>query len=160
MTWQSNPPFSKIQQTNILSIKTTFLLALNGWSYKQNITVVFNVNPILTLMISTISFFSIVPFPSISYIANAQFNFCDGLPPDVILIASRNSLKSILPLLSLSNDLNTCSQNWLGFPAGKNVEYTSKNLVFDSKPSGQSLWKTKIYHFHFEDSTENYPNFV
>ena len=96
---------------------------------------------ILTLIISTISFFSIVPLPSISYIAKAQFSFWEGFPPDVIFIANRNSLKSIFPLLSLSKERNTCSQNWSGFPAGKNVEYTSKNLAFDSNPSGQSLCK-------------------
>ena len=68
----------------------------------------------------------------------AQFSLSCGFPPDVILIANKNSLKSILPLLSSSNDRNTCSQNLSGFPVGKNVVYTSKNLFFDSKPSGQS----------------------
>lgn len=80
-----------------------------------------------------------VPFPSISYIVNAQFSLLLGSPPDVMLMASKNSLKSILPLLSPSKERKTWLQNLSGFPVGKNVEYTSRNLAFDSNPSGQSL---------------------
>lgn len=80
-----------------------------------------------------------VPFPSISYMVNAQFSLLLGSPPDVMLMASKNSLKSILPLLSPSKERKTWLQNLSGFPVGKNVEYTSRNLAFDSNPSGQSL---------------------
>ena len=55
---------------------------------------------IRTAMISVISLGSIVPSPLTSYIWNAHSSFCSGLPADVMLIASRNSLKSILPLSS------------------------------------------------------------
>ena len=99
----------------------------------------------LTPMISTISSFSMVPFPSMSYIVKAQLSLLLGSPPDVMLMASRNSLKSILPLLSPSNDRKTWLQNLSGFPVGKNVEYTSRNLVLDSNPSGQSLCMHKKF---------------
>lgn len=95
---------------------------------------------IFTPIISTISSFSMVPLPSISYMVNAQFSLLLGSPPDVMLMASRNSLKSILPLLSPSKERKTWLQNLSGFPVGKNVEYTSRNLAFDSNPSGQSLF--------------------
>lgn len=52
---------------------------------------------ILTPMMRTISLFSIVPLPSISYIENAQLSLSLTFPEDVMLIASRNSLKSIVP---------------------------------------------------------------
>ena len=37
----------------------------------------------------------------------AQFSFCSGDPAEVTSIARRNSLKSMNPLLSLSNVLKT-----------------------------------------------------
>ena len=82
----------------------------------------------LTVIISTISDLSIVPSPLMSYIWNAHSSFSSGFPADVMLIARRNSLKSILPELSASNVRNTCSQNFSALPSGKNPEYTSKNL--------------------------------
>ena len=78
--------------------------------------------PVLTVMISSISLGSIVPSPFTSYMAKAHSSFCSGLPADVMLMANRNSLKSILPLLSESNVLNTCSQNFSAFPWGKKLE--------------------------------------
>ena len=73
-------------------------------------------------MISVISFGSIVPSPFTSYIWKAHSSFCSGLPADVMLMASRNSLKSILPLLSESNVRKTCSQNFSALPCGKKLE--------------------------------------
>lgn len=72
-----------------------------------------------TSIILIISFSSIVPLPSISYILNAHSSFCSGVPELVTLIASRNSLKSIKPLLSVSNVRKTCSQNPSALPDGK-----------------------------------------
>ena len=69
-----------------------------------------------TVMISHISLGSIVPSPLTSYIWNAHSSFCSGLPADVMLMASRNSLKSIFPLLSESNVLNTWAQNLSALP--------------------------------------------
>lgn len=111
---------------------------------------------IFTPIISTISSFSMVPLPSISYMVNAQFSLLLGSPPDVMLMASRNSLKSILPLLSPSKERKTWLQNLSGFPVGKNVEYTSRNLAFDSNPSGQSLFmEEKKGDTIEENSSEN-----
>lgn len=70
-------------------------------------------------MILIISFSSIVPLPSISYILNAHSSFCSGVPDDVTLIANKNSLKSIKPELSVSNVRNTCSQKPSAEPDGK-----------------------------------------
>ena len=75
-----------------------------------------------TPIISDISLGSIVPSPLTSYMLNAHSSFCSGLPDDVMLIACRNSLKSILPLLSESNVRNTCSQNLSALPCGKKLE--------------------------------------
>ena len=93
-----------------------------------------------TAMISVISLGSIVPSPFTSYIWNAHSSFCSGFPADVMLIASKNSLKSILPLLSESNVRNTCSQNLSALPCGKKLEYTSRNLDRVSCPPGQSRY--------------------
>ena len=101
--------------------------------------------PVLTPMISFISFCSIVPSPLISYIAKAHSSFCSGFPADVMLIASRNSLKSILPLLSASNVRNTCSQNFSALPSGKKLAYTSRNFERVNWPFGQSRWNTQRY---------------
>ncbi len=57
----------------------------------------------LTLIILLISVSSIDPSPLQSYIRNAISNFLSGVPWDVILIACKNSLKSIFPLLSKLN---------------------------------------------------------
>ena len=43
----------------------------------------------------------------------AQLSFCSGEPALVTSMASRNSVKSIKPLLSLSNVLNTANNNKL-----------------------------------------------
>lgn len=98
---------------------------------------------ILTFIICTISLFSIVPLPSMSYIEKAQFSLSLTRPEDVMLMARRNSLKSIVPPLSVSKVLNTCSQNPSAFPLGKNSEYTSRNFSLLSCPPGQSLYKVK-----------------
>ena len=47
----------------------------------------------------------------------AQFSFCSGDPAEVTSIARRNSLKSMNPLLSLSNVLKTWEQKSSAFPA-------------------------------------------
>ena len=54
----------------------------------------------LTLMIRRISVSSIDPSPLQSYIRKAMSSFLSGVPCEVMLIAWRNSLKSIFPLLS------------------------------------------------------------
>jgi len=67
-----------------------------------------------------ISVSSIEPSPLQSYIRKAISNFLLGVPWDVILIACKNSLKSIFPLLSESNARKTCSQKFSARPLGKN----------------------------------------
>jgi len=47
----------------------------------------------LTCTILVISWMSITPFPSTSYIRNAHFNFSSGVPEDVTSMANRNSCK-------------------------------------------------------------------
>ena len=75
-----------------------------------------------TPIISAISLGSIVPSPLTSYIWKAHSSFCSGFPVEVMLIANRNSLKSMRPLLSASNVRNTCSQNFSALPCGKKLE--------------------------------------
>lgn len=48
---------------------------------------------LLTWTIFVISWMSITPFPSTSYILNAHFNFSSGVPLDVTSMANRNSCK-------------------------------------------------------------------
>ena len=62
-----------------------------------------------------ISWKSISPLPSTSYILNAQASFSSGVPAEVTWSASMNSLKSIVPLLSVSKVLKTF---YLHFPRG------------------------------------------
>jgi len=47
----------------------------------------------LTCTILVISWMSITPLPSTSYIRNAHFNFSSGVPEDVTSMANRNSCK-------------------------------------------------------------------
>jgi len=47
----------------------------------------------LTCTILVISWMSITPLPSTSYIRNAHFNFSSGVPEDVTSMANRNSWK-------------------------------------------------------------------
>ena len=90
----------------------------------------------LTLMMRRISVSSIDPSPLQSYIRKAISNFLSAVPCEVMLIAWRNSLKSILPLLSREDVLTrvaggvhgkpeskarkTCSQKFSARPLGKN----------------------------------------
>jgi len=104
-------------------------------------------------MISHISLGSIVPSPLTSYIWNAHSSFCSGFPADVMLMANRNSLKSIFPLLSESNVRNTWAQNLSALPWGKKLEYTSRNLARDSWPSGQSFCTPCITDVHLKMAT-------
>ena len=85
-----------------------------------------------------ISWKSISPLPSTSYILNAQASFSSGVPAEVTWSASMNSLKSIVPLLSVSKVLKTFSLNFSAFPPGNILEYISTNCVLVSSPSGQS----------------------
>ena len=68
----------------------------------------------------------------------AQSSFSLGVPAEVTSIAIRNSLKSIVPLLSASNVRNTFSQNFSASPAGKNILYMSQKVWGVSLPLGQS----------------------
>lgn len=51
------------------------------------------------------------------------------------------TLKSMYPFLSISNVLNTWSQNSSAFPEGKNILYMSTNFAGVSLPFGQSCCK-------------------
>ena len=53
------------------------------------------------------------------------------------------TLKSIYPFLSISNVLNTWSQNSSALPDGKNILYISTNLAGVNLPFGQSCCKKK-----------------
>ena len=94
---------------------------------------------------SFISWKSISPLPSTSYILNAQASFSSGVPAEVTWSASMNSLKSIVPLLSVSKVLKTFSLNFSAFPPGNILEYISTNCVLVSSPSGQSS-RNPWYH--------------
>uniref|UniRef100_A0A915HW33 Uncharacterized protein n=1 Tax=Romanomermis culicivorax TaxID=13658 RepID=A0A915HW33_ROMCU len=88
----------------------------NGKFEITEINVIFD---ILTSIILIISFSSIVPLPSMSYIRNAHSSFFSGVPLDVTFMAKRNSLKSMQPELSVSNVRKTCSQKPSAEPDGK-----------------------------------------
>ena len=60
-------------------------------------------------------------------------------------MAMRNSLKSIVPLLSASNVRNTFWQNFSASPDGKNILYMSMKVCGVSFPLGQSCRKP-AYH--------------
>merc|ERR1712168_648298 len=99
----------------------------------------------IEVTILVISFKSIHPFPSTSYILKAHSSFCSGVPRDVTSMARRNSLKSMNPFLSVSKVRKTWSQNCSALPLGKNNLYMSTNLGGVSLPLGQSCLKP-LYH--------------
>ena len=75
----------------------------------------------------------------------AHKSFSLGVPAEVTSIAIRNSLKSIVPLLSASNVRKTFWQNFSASPDGKNILYMAINVVGVSLPLGQSCRKP-AYH--------------
>ena len=75
----------------------------------------------------------------------AHKSFSLGVPAEVTSMAMRNSLKSIVPLLSASNVRNTFWQNFSASPDGKNILYMSMKVWGVSFPLGQSCRKP-AYH--------------
>ena len=99
---------------------------------------------------------SIWPFPSMSYILKAHVNFSSAVPEllrglkgshqlwENYLVtwrANMNSLKSIVPLRSVSNVLKMISLNLSAQPPGNILLYISTNWALVSSPSGQSSIK-------------------
>ena len=75
----------------------------------------------------------------------AHKSFSLGVPADVTSMAIRNSLKSIVPLLSASKVRKTFWQNFSASPDGKNILYMSMKVWGVSFPLGQSCRKP-AYH--------------
>ena len=75
----------------------------------------------------------------------AHNNFSLGVPAEVTSIAIKNSLKSIVPLLSASNVRKTFWQNFSASPEGKNILYISMKVPGVSFPLGQSC-RNPAYH--------------
>ena len=76
---------------------------------------------------------------------NAHFSFSSGVPAEVTSMASKNSLKSMKPFLSVSKVRKTWSQNCSAFPDGKKSLYMSTNLGGVKRPFGQSCLNP-LYH--------------
>ena len=75
----------------------------------------------------------------------AHKSFSLGVPAEVTSMAIRNSLKSIVPLLSASKVRKTFWQNFSASPDGKNILYMSMKVCGVSLPLGQSCRKP-AYH--------------
>ena len=73
-----------------------------------------------------------------------HLSFSSGWPEVVISVARTNSLKSIVPSLSLSKILNKCSIITEGSSCGKIWEYMATISGFRRTPSGHSS-KKRLY---------------
>ena len=97
-----------------------------------------------------ISCMSIDPLPSTSYIRKAQLSLSSGDPAEVTCRARRNSVKSIVPLLSVSKVLNACLLNCSALPLGNTWLYIEMKVSGVSWPEGQSFLNPACHSWYFD----------
>ena len=136
-----------MKSSNQLRINISFILYTFNFSFN-----LCNEN-ILTHVF--ISWWSITPSPSRSYILNNQEHFSSLVPLEVMWRPIRNSLKSKKPSLFVSKVLKMC---WLKFWnvlfQGKASQQSSENWEGPSSPLGQSSmkWWYQLYNFSLVSS--------
>jgi len=94
----------------------------------------------LTCTILVISWMSITPLPSTSYIRNAHFNFSSGVPEDVTSMANRNSCKTETHVRSDATltTYNVClsyNKIWRSAPDLEGWRHQRKHILVTSEPS-------------------------
>ena len=73
----------------------------------------------------------------------AHLSFSSGAPVEVTSMATRNSLKSMVPLWSVSKVRKTWSIKYSALPQGNDFLYRSTNWAALSEPSGHSCRKPR-----------------